>query len=155
MTPDGKTLAPYFFHDTGSFVTPVWISRCLDISSMFPDLSRPVAPHPGEMTTVQYTSTVTATSGDKALLTNYNSITVSPELGLTSANRSMQYGNVKMSIPSNCGLCAYYCTTSRRYCCESVYVVINQVSVSRRASLRKSWHGLLFAAIRAPDVMNS
>ena len=43
-----------------------------------------------------------ATSGDKALLTNYNSITMSPEPGLTSANRSMQYGNVKMSIPSNC-----------------------------------------------------
>ena len=90
-------------------------------------------------------------------LTNYYSITVSPEVGLTSANRSVSV------CPCSTEMSIIVCVHSGRYIQQTwllwirvlCWIVINQVLVSSGAALRKRWHGLLFATIRGPDVMNS
>ena len=92
--------------------------------------------------TIHYT--LTTASGDRASLTNYNSITVSPELRLTSANRYTQYGNV--SIISSIAYIIRRIIPNQRTDTDVIAVnpclcgklVINQGPVSSRAVLGKS-----------------
>ena len=88
---------------------------------------------------------------------------MSPEVGLTSANRSVFVTMLYAVQKCQYNYIDYVHSGEYRQVVVNLCLmhyggkldIINQVLVSSGAALRKRWHGLLFATIRGPDVMNS